>query len=362
MRKLAYVHAYRDRHGRMRHYFRRRGFPKVVLPGAPGSAEFMAAYDAAMRGETVEKKAPGKAQEKRGSVSALIARYYRTAEFVQLRPSTQVTYRGILERFRAQHGDKPVALIERRHVKAIRDGKATTPAAANNLLRMLRMLMQFAIDEGYRTDDPTAGIKRVRITGDGFHTWTEDEIAAFEARFPVGTRERLALALALYTGQRRSDLVLMGRQHVRGGKLRVCQVKTGMELWIPIHPALAAILADTPANNMTFLMTGLGKPFTAAGFGNWFGDAARSVGLKNCSAHGLRKAAARRLAEAGCTHKEIAAITGHKSLKEVERYTSAADQETMAGNAMERLGNNQVANHPEGLAKSHPKSLKTKGQ
>ncbi|MGC2855144.1 tyrosine-type recombinase/integrase [Novispirillum sp. DQ9] len=137
--------------------------------------------------------------------------------------------------------------------------------------------------------------------------------------------------------------------------------ETGAELWIPLHPELVAILAEAPADNMAFLMTAQGKPFSAAGFGTWFGAAARSAGLQACSAHGLRKAAARRLAGAGCTHKQIATITGHKSLREIERYTVAADQKQLAAQAVERLGNGRVDNHPGRLAKSEANPLKKKG-
>ncbi|GAA0569527.1 tyrosine-type recombinase/integrase [Caenispirillum bisanense] len=361
MRKLPYVHRYRDRHGRLRHYYRRPGCKSVPLPGSPGSAEFMAAYEAALRGQDVARPEIGQGRTKPGSIAALIAKYYRSAEWAGLKDSTKNTYRGILERFKAAHGDKPVKLLEKKHVRAMVAEKAATPAAANNLLRMLRLLMRFAIEEDFRADDPTVGVKSVRYVTDGFHTWTEDEIARFERTYPVGTRERLALALALYTGQRRSDLVRMGRQHVRGDRIRVKQVKTGKELWIPLHPSLAEILAQTPVDNMTFLTTGQGKPYTAAGFGNWFGDAARAAGLQGCAVHGLRKAAARRLAEAGCTPHEIAAITGHKTLKEVERYTLAADQERLAASAMERIAHGQLANHPEQLAKPSRKRMKRKG-
>ena len=141
----------------------------------------------------------------------------------------------------------------------------------------------------------------------------------------IGSRARLAFALLLYTGQRRSDVVRMGRQHIRDEALQVRQLKTGAELSVPVHPALAAIIAETGANNLTFLVTDQGKPYSAAGFGNWFRDQCRAVGLHGCSAHGLRKAAARRLAEAGCTAHEIAAITGHASLREIARYTKAVD-------------------------------------
>src|SRR5204862_7968997 len=118
----------------------------------------------------------------------------------------------------------------------------------------------------------------------------------------------------------------MGRQYIRGGALHVRQQKTGIELVIPIHPILASIIADTPAEHLSLLTTNTGKPFSAAGFGNWFRDRCNEAGLRQCSAHGLRKAAARRLAEAGCSMHEIAAITGRASLSEIRRYTKAADQ------------------------------------
>jgi len=140
----------------------------------------------------------------------------------------------------------------------------------------------------------------------------------------------------LYTGQRRGDVILLGRQHIRDGIVHVRQQKTGIELAIPIHATLATIIAEAPADHLTLLTTQTGKPFSAAGFGNWFRDCCNGAGLSHCSAHGLRKAAARRLAEAGCTMHEIAAITGHASLSEVQRYTKAADQKRLALSAMEK--------------------------
>jgi integrase len=185
--------------------------------------------------------------------------------------------------------------------------------------------MRFAVDEGFRADDPSAGLKKLKIRGGGFAAWSEDDISRFEARFEVGTRARLALALLLYTAQRRSDVIRMGWQHVREGNIAVTQQKTSASLWIPIHPVLSTILAATPRQNMTFLVTARGKPFTPAGFGNWFGESCRRAGLPvGHNAHGLRKSAARRLAEAGCTSRQIMAVTGHRSLDEVERYTREA--------------------------------------
>ena len=129
----------------------------------------------------------------------------------------------------------------------------------------------------------------------------------------------------------------MGRQHITEGVLSVRQQKTGRTLWIPVHEKLAAIIAGTPASNLTFLVTNYGKPYSAAGFGNWFRDQCRAAGLHGCSAHGLRKAAARRLTEAGCSANEISAITGHASLREVARYTDAADRRKLAASAMAKV-------------------------
>src|SRR5262249_12131893 len=123
-----------------------------------------------------------------------------------------------------------------------------------------------------RQDDPTAKVKPVRTNSGGIHSWTEAEIAQFEARHQVGTKARLALALLLGTGQRVSDVIRMGRQHIRDGFIHVRQQKTGAELDIEIPPELAAILADTPTNDMTFLMAQPGRPFTPGYFCARFSD------------------------------------------------------------------------------------------
>jgi integrase len=175
----------------------------------------------------------------------------------------------------------------------------------------------------------------VKLRSEGIYTWTETDIAKFEAAHPIGSRPRLAMALLLYTGQRRSDVVRLGRQHLRDGLLHLRQQKTGAVLAIPVHPALVEILSATPTNNLSFLVTRDGSPFTPAGFGNHFREWCDKAGLpKECSAHGLRKAACRRLAEAGCSALEIMAISGHASLREVQRYCAAADQARMARSAM----------------------------
>jgi integrase len=175
----------------------------------------------------------------------------------------------------------------------------------------------------------------------GYKTWSDADIERFEAKHPIGTKARLAFALLLYTGQRRGDVVKMGPQHIYKGVLTIDQGKTegGEEshLEIPVHPKLREAIDATPSGHLNFLMTSFGKPYIAAGFGNWFREHCDEAGCPGLSAHGLRKAAARRLAEIGCSAHEIAAITGHATLAEVQRYTRAADRKRLAKSAMAKL-------------------------
>ena len=252
-----------------------------------------------------------------------------------------------MEHFGKGHGSRRVAKLGRDHVDSIISKKAATPAAANNTLKMIRLLMRLAIQLGLREDDPTIGIKSMRMRDGGFYTWAEEDIAAFEAAHPVGTRARVAFALLLHTAQRRSDVIRMGRQHVKDGVLTIRQQKTKMVVDVPVSAELRMIIDLTPNDHLTFLTTEGGEPFTAAGFTNWFRDMCGRAKLsKLCSPHGLRKAAARRLAEAGCTAHEIMSITGHKTLREVTRYTEAADRKNLAKVAMVKLETRTVGGKP----------------
>lgn len=360
--RLAYIHEFMDRHGRIRRYFRRPGFKRLPLPGLPGSPEFNAAYEAAL----VDSPAPkqiGSGRTMPGTVNALIVSYYASTAFLTLAQSSQHNRRIRIEKFRMEHGDKRVALLARHHIEKMVAAKIKTPGEALNFLKSVRGLMRLAVAIGMRGDDPTIGVTRPKMRTTGIHTWSEDEIAIFEATHHVGTRARLAFALLLYTAQRRGDVIRMGRQHLHGGFIHVVQRKTGADLRIPVHPALAEVIEATPSNHLTFLTTQSGAPFADASFGNIFREWCREAGLpEHCSAHGLRKAACRRLAEAGASANVIAAISGHKTLREVERYTRAADQAHMAQAGMNMISGNRkeqtVANPETRFAKSRPKPLK----
>jgi integrase len=330
-----YVQGFIDRHGKPRFYFRRSGFKSAPLPGLPWSPEFMAAYESVLAGQSARI---GGGRVKHGTFRAVAVSYFSSTAFRTMKASTQSVYRNAIDRLCNEHGDKGAAKLQREHVVKLMAAKAAKPESANLLRKVLRALMQHAIEIGLRADDPIRDVKAIRVKSDGFHSWDDGEIEQFERRHAVGSRARLALALLLFTGQRRSDVVRMGRQHIRAvimdGKpeqlMHVKQDKTGFELDIPVLPPLRAIIDDTPAGNLTFLTTEFGKPFTPAGFGNWFRDQCNAAGLPHCSAHGLRKAAARRMAEWSFTAHEIAAWTGHASLREITRYTKAADQRRLA--------------------------------
>jgi integrase len=351
-----YVHGFLDRHGKPRFYYRRAGFETRRLRGLPFSPEFMADYESALADQPLPV---GAGRARPGTMLALALSYFASPGFRTLRSSTQRAYRAIIDRICRDHGDKRAADLRREHVVKLMAVRSDQPGAANALRMALRVMMKHAVDIGLRADDPTREVKAIRIKTGGHHSWTDSEIAQFERCHPVGSRARLALALLLYTGQRRGDVLRMGAQHIRGGALYVKQEKTGAELEIPVHPELVTVIASTPSSHLTFLTTRAGRPFEASSFSRWFRNECDRAGLPQCSAHGLRKAAARRLAEAGCTAHEIGAITGHASLTELVRYTRAADQRRLAEAAMAKT-QTSIGKLGEKFAKKSEKALKIK--
>lgn len=339
--QLRHVRKARHRDGSVRYLLRIPGARAVTLQGQPGTPEFMASYTAAL-----ERAAPPAQAATQGTLDALAVSYYGSTAFAGLRASTQAAYRRLAEELRTGYGTRPVRLLEARHVEDMIRQKHETPTAANHRLRILRALMAHALRLGWIRRDPTAGVARMAYRTDGYHTWTEAEIALFEARWQPGTRERLAFALLLYTGQRRSDVVRMGRAHLRhvaiDGRqvqvIEVAQVKTGKRLLIPVHPALGALIEDTPRDLLPFLRTARQQPFSPRGFYNLFSEWAADAGLPpGRSPHGLRKAAGRRLAEAGASAHQIMSILG-VSLQTAVIYTREAEQMRMAVAGMARIG------------------------
>lgn len=322
-------------------YFRRRGYPRIRLPGYPGSKEFMAAYQKAL---ATEREQVGASRTLPRSMKALAIAWRASSQFKGLTAASQKTYNRLIENFLERHGHKAAATAEPRHILAILESMSDTPAQANALRNVLRQMFQYAFEHGWRQDNPVKDIKKLKYRKNPFPTWSEEDIRIFENFWPIGSRARLALALFLYTGQRRSDVIRMGPKHVSGGGIDVVQLKTGKHLHIPMHPDLKEILEKHSVTAEAFLMTQQGRPFASGNaFYNWFKECAIKAGIQaTLGPHGLRKAAARRLAEAGCTTHQIAAITGHQSLAEVERYTREVSQRKVAAEAILKLGSIDV--------------------
>lgn len=342
-RRLKYLAIDKDRHGNERIYFRRHGV-KTRLRGPDGSPEFLADYQKAFaadgRKPAVQKVAVG---AEPSSIRWLCIQYFKSAQFTELDPKTQMVRRSILERFcqNKSDGDKPYAMLMPRHIRNRRDEMSARPEAANAMIKALRQLYRYAINYDHHDNNPAEKVEYLKGNPDGFHTWTLAEVAKYEATHPVGSMARLELGLALYTGQRRSDIVNFGPGTVQDGWLVFRQYKgrntKPVDLEIPVIPELQNLIDVTSSKGPTFLTTTRNKPFTANGFGNRFRKWCDEAGLFECSLHGLRKAAASRLAELGCTEQEIMAITGHTTSKEVARYTRAASRRLRAESALKRM-------------------------
>lgn len=329
-----YASSYRDRHNKERVRFRKTGLPTAYPKAVPGTEDFWEEYLAWKNA----KPSPGAERATPGTFDDLITRFYSSVAWKNIpKESTKATYRGELERFRAKYGKRMVATMSARAVNGLMEKMADTPAAANNLLKRLRTLFDYAILLGMRRDNPAKAVKSVKAKGDGFHEWTEDEIEQYEARHPVGTKARLALEIFVCTAQRRSDAATMGEDPKKLGYVKVRQLKTDALLSIRIHRDLRAAIAACPSGKPTFLVSERGAPYTKESLGNWFKKQCVAAGLPHCSAHGLRKAASRRMAELGLSNQLIKSITGHVTDSEVARYTKNADQARRADTAMTEM-------------------------
>ena len=332
---MKYINRYRDRTGVWRHYFRRGGKQLGALPGEPGSDEFMAAYTAYKA-----QKSPAVVRDlNKDSLAKLIVDFYGSRFYTDLKPSSRQLYKWALDPISKAHGHRCAVTMTAEHAETIINRIGTEKPGMANLTRaVLRRVFHLAIKLKRRTDNPMIGVEAFEV-GE-HHTWTDAELKQFEDKWRLGTRQRLAYALLLYTGQRVGDVAKMRRADISEAGIQVKQDKTGVELWVPIHPELQRVLTAYPAKGLTLIGDAAGRPLKRPALTAFMREAIKLAGLSSrCVSHGLRKAAARRLAEAGCSASQIAAITGHKTLKEVERYTKAADQKKLARAAMGKVPN-----------------------
>lgn len=355
-----YVTVFSDRHGKKRYRYRRAGYAGGYFKGALGTDEFRAEYEAFEASKLEDR--PIASKHAPGTVGDLVSRYVSVAARLGPSLTTQAKVRRIVDGFRDEHGHRYVAdftfeaidtIISRKRVKVL-GGKRPEGGieAARKLRKELMRLFDYAEKIGMRPhgSNPVRHSEKVRVAAGerskGYHTWSEAEIAQYRAKHRIGTNARLAMELMLWTGQRRSDAYRLGPADVLDGRFALKQAKTGKALLIklvdPLEKAIAAV--ERPEGAKSFLLTSHGKPYTNAGFGNKMREWCDEAGLPHCTAHGLRKAMMRRLAERGLANRTLKSVSGHSGDDEVSLYTEAANQTQLADDAIELVAEWELAN------------------
>lgn len=322
-----------SRHGKVTWVVRVGHGPRTRLRAAYGTPEFEAEYHAAIRGEPVS--GPRKAGT--GTLQWLWDDYRQSTAWGSLANATRRQRENIMHGVLKDAHDMPLSVVTRDAIIDGRERRAKTPSQANNFLNTMRALFAWALESRRVSKNPTEGVKIVKRprTG-GFRAWTEAEIDRFEAKWPIGSRERLAFTILLFTGLRRGDAAVLGRQHVSEGVIIMRAEKTGAQLTIPILPELARVIDATKTGDLTFISTSTGAPMKKESFGNWFHDACEAAGVPG-SAHGLRKAGAARAASNGATVAQLNAIFGWSDSQMASLYTKSADRVRLAKEAIGKL-------------------------
>jgi len=339
--RYQYVQKQTTRHGKTVWYFRIGDGPRTRMPGEYGSDEFVNAWKTLMAGATIEHQPAGKY-----TLAWLVEKYESSAAFKTLKASTQRMRKNILKAVCQTGGKLLISQIDRAKIAAGRDRRADTPFAAINYLKVMGYLFEWAVDAGYARDNPVRGVKRPKAKTQGHTPWTEDDVIAFYKKHPAGSQARLAMEMILFTGLRRSDVYLLGPQHIADDVIEFRATKNDEELFIALHPVLKASLSQVRTGHMAYLVTPIhGRPFrSAAAFGNWFGDMCREAGVSG-RAHGIRKSVAQKLAERGGSNQELKALFGWSSDAMATLYTKKADRRKMALSAAEKLNENIPSPH-----------------
>ncbi len=331
-----FVSRERTRHGKLVFYFRRDKGSRIRLPML-GHSDFHQAYSDALAGTAPQKRAVAGVN----TLKWLVTRYRETNAYRCLSEATRRQRDNIFKGVVEKAGHHSYRAITRKAIINGREDRSNTPAQARNFLDAMRGLFRWALDAEIISLDPTVGVMNPsRPKGGGFEAWTEDDVSAYEERWPSGTKERVWLHVLLYTGLRRGDAVTVGRQHVRNGVATLTTEKTNTEVNIPILPALAQTLAEGPTGDLAFIVGENGRPLTKESFGNMFRAACNAARVKK-SAHGVRKIGAVRAAEAGVTMRELEALFGWTGGTMASLYTKTADRKRLAKQASEKIENAQ---------------------
>jgi integrase len=315
-----------SRHGRVCWYVRRGHGLRTRLHAPIGTFEFEAEYLGALRGETQSKhKGPAT-----GTLGWLWKQYCDSSAWSGLAKATQRQRENLMRHVLKTAAEAPLGEITKKLIIDGRERRKDTPSQANNFLKLMRGVFAWAVEAEHVKSNPAEGVKAVKTKTAGFRAWEEEDVEKFGRRWPLGTREHLALAVLLYTGLRRGDAARLGRQDIKNGRISVATEKTGMQVTIPLAAELVEAIRAINLKGLTFVAQGNGQPLTKESFGNWFGEAYKGAGLKGYNAHGLRKLAATRLAMNGATVHELNAVFGWTGSKMALHYVALADRVRLA--------------------------------
>jgi integrase len=330
--RLPYLQRHTTRHGKVAWYVRRGRGPLLRIRAAHGTPEFEREYLGALRGE---HSRPGKAPA--GTFEWLVDLYRQSGAWRSLSPATRRQRENILRPLVASAGRDPLSMSTRTAIIAGRERRAATPFQAKHFVNTMRGLFKWAVEAGNMKRNPAADVSYLPARTRGHPTWSEDDVAAYERRWPLGTREHMWLAVLLFTGLRRGDAARLGPEHVRDGVATIGTEKSGgrVTVTIPLLPPLLEALAAGPIGQ-TYITSSKGEPFTKESFGNAFREACDKAGVRK-SAHGVRKIGAVRAAMNGATVSQLEAIFGWTGGRMATLYTREADRVRLAREAVEML-------------------------
>lgn len=338
-KRLPHLHREKTRHGATVWYVRIGHGPRIRMRAETGSQEFLDDYRSAIAGIPPKSSMKGPEDDPR-TLAWLAKQWRKSSDWCSKRPSTRRQRENILLHVLEKSGSVPFRAVRKEHIIDGRERRQNTPFAANNFIKTMRALFRWAVDSKLVETDPTEGVRFIKTRTEGFAPWTSVDVEKFRARWPLGTRERVALEILLNTGLRRGDAVRLGRQHVRDGVAMLRAEKTGVELFIPILPALAEALQHGPVGDLTFVCSAHGRAMGKESFGNWFKTACRAAGVDK-SAHGLRKLAATIIADQGGSEHELQALFGWQTNDQSSVYTRNANKRKLAIQAANRLNTEQ---------------------
>jgi integrase len=316
--------------GNPRFYFRPPGGKRVPMPDLPrDDPKFLKAYAAAAAG----RPEPTRGRSAPGSIAAGVAGYLNSEHYLTLATSTRGVWRRALDDIRARYGRGLLADLRPAHIR--KDLAPLAAHAANNRLKVWRAFCRWALDMGLTEIDAARDVRpRPTPTSDGFTPWTRADVAAFRARWPIGTAQRLAFEIMHHTGAAIGDACAMGDHNLKDSWIVYTRAKsrtiaaspfTGGPDWFEPSDDLRRALDARPARHLLWLTTAAGAPRSPKAARQWFAAAARAAGIEGKTAHGIRKHRAQVFRENGATPDQRMAILGHDTSNQEAHYSKAAD-------------------------------------